>query len=109
MTCIGEPEKVSLCHCLACQRRTYGIAAFFRRDALSIEGASNCYTRPSDSGFPVSFHFCPGCGSTVWWEPRRMPELIAVAVGAFADPDFPAPTQAVHSEFRHRWAGDIPG
>jgi len=49
----------------------------------------------SDSGQPVTFHFCAVCGSTVYWEPHRKPEMIAVAVGAFADPAFPPPLQAV--------------
>jgi hypothetical protein len=109
VTCAGEPTKVSLCHCLACQRRTgstYGIAAFFRREDVRIDGPSKCYTRASESGFPVSFHFCPDCGSTVFWEPQRKPEAIAVGVGSFADPAFPAPTQTTYAEHRHHWLDD---
>ena len=109
-SCSGEPEKVSLCHCLACQRRTrstYGLAAFFSRADVRIEGESKRYTRQSDTGFPVVFHFCPDCGSTVFWEPQRKPEALAVGVGSFADPAFPAPTQAVHTEHRHAWVSDI--
>jgi hypothetical protein len=110
VTCAGEPTKVSLCHCLACQRRTgstYGIAAFFSRDDVRIEGPRKCYARESDSGYPVMFHFCPDCGSTVFWEPQRKIEAIAVAVGAFADPAFPAPAQAVYAEHRHLWVKDV--
>ena len=32
-----------------------------------------------------------------------MPDLIAVAVGAFADPSFPRPGKAVHEESQHPW------
>ena len=106
VTCTGEPKKVSLCHCLACQKRTgstYGIAAFFAHGAVRVEGPSKRYSRLSDSGFPVEFHFCPDCGSTVFWEPQRMPDLIAVGVGSFADPGFPPPTQAVYDQYRHPW------
>jgi hypothetical protein len=109
-TCVGEPVKISLCHCLACQRRTgsvYGIAAFFERRQVRVAGPSRSFSRASDSGFPVTFHFCPDCGSTVFWEPRRLPDLIAVAVGAFADPGFPAPSQAVHEDCRHAWVRPI--
>jgi hypothetical protein len=108
VTCHGEPLAVSLCHCLACQRRTgssYGVAGFFARDAVAVEGIMRDFTRPSDSGFDVTFHFCPDCGSTVWWEPKRKPDLIAVASGAFADPQFPAPTQCVNDSTRHPWVG----
>ena len=106
LECSGEPQKVSLCHCLDCQRRTgstYGIAAFYARDAVTVLGSSAMYRRNSDSGYAITFHFCPHCGSSVFWEPERMTEWIAVAVGAFADPDFPAPTQQVWQERRHPW------
>lgn len=105
--CKGEPAKVSLCHCLACQKRTgstYGVAAFFRREDVQPTGDVQTFTRPSDSGYDVAFHFCPRCGSTVFWEPHRKPEMIAVAVGSFADPAFPAPSQGVNEESRHPWA-----
>jgi len=110
VTCAAEPMLVAQCHCLACQRRTgsaYGLGAFFRREDVRVEGPSRRYERPSDSGHSVSFHFCPDCGSTVFWEPERRPDAIAVAVGAFADPAFPAPTRAVYTEHRYPWVGDI--
>jgi hypothetical protein len=110
IACAAEPTKVSLCHCLACQKRTgstYGIAAFFRNEHVSATGRSSVYMRQGESGFSVTFHFCPGCGSTVFWKPQRAPELTAVAAGAFADPSFPKPANAVHLETRHPWVGDL--
>ena len=104
--CAGEPTSVSQCHCLACQRRTgstYGIAAFFPKAAVNVSGADKTFTRQSDSGYQIVFHFCPECGSNVYWEPRRKPEVFAVAAGAFADPTFPAPTKEVYVEYRHYW------
>jgi hypothetical protein len=104
VTCQGEPQMVALCHCLECQRRTgstYGIAAFFPRVQTGVQGRASTYGRSSASGFNVAFHFCPHCGSTVYWEPRRKPEM--VAVGAFGDPGFPAPTQSAWTERRHPW------
>jgi hypothetical protein len=106
LECRGAPDKVSLCHCTACQRRTgssFGIAAFYAADALRISGEDRTYTRGSDGGSEVRFHFCPICGSTVYFEPKRRPGVVAVAVGAFADPDFPAPTQEVYCDSRHAW------
>ena len=111
VSCEGDPTQVSLYHCLACQRRTgstYGIGAFFPRETITLAGDSKAYTRSSDSGYPVTFHFCPDCGSTVYWKPDRKPEIVAVAVGAFADPAFPAPSQAVYAEHRHGWLPNLP-
>jgi hypothetical protein len=104
--CKGEPAKVSVCHCPSCQKRTgsaYGIAAFFPRTDVQSKGHTRRYTRASDSGFEVTFYFCPNCGSTVFWQPHRKPDMIAVAVGAFVDPTFPPPSQEVYEQYRHRW------
>lgn len=106
ITCVGEPQIVALCYCLDCQRRTgsaFGISAFFLRDRISREGRTRTYRRSSDSGRAITFHFCPDCGSTVFWEPEVKPAEIAVAAGCFADPSFPAPTHSVWNERRHPW------
>ena len=109
LRCIGEPLKVSLCHCFDCQRRTgsaFSIAAFFARENVErVSGQAKSFERPSASGFAVTFHFCLECGSNLCWEPERLPNLIGVAAGAFADRDFPMPEQAVWGEEGHRWIG----
>ena len=96
-----------MCHCLACQRRTgsiFGVQARFPRDQVTIiEGRSTKFSREADSGNSVTFHFCPDCGSTVYWELSGAPGFIAVAVGAFADRDFPQPRHSVYEARRHAW------
>jgi hypothetical protein len=108
ITCEGEPFRISMCHCLACQRRTgsiYGVQARFRNDQITgMEGRSTRYSRPADSGSTVTFHFCPDCGSTVYWRLSTFPDVTAVAVGAFADPAFPEPRHSVFEARRHGWA-----
>lgn len=61
------------------------------------------WSRVGDSGGRATFRFCPGCGSTVAYANDGMPGLIAVPVGAFADPDFPAPRFSVYEERKHPW------
>ena len=107
LTCEGEPVRISICHCLACQRRTgaaFGYQAWFEQPKItSISGRSTEFKRIADSGRSVTSQFCPVCGSTVYWQAEQSPGLIAVAVGAFADPAFPAPKHAVWERRRHRW------
>lgn len=110
VVCQGDPVSVSLCHCIECQRRTgstYGIAAFFDAAAVEVSGQSRQFNRSSDEGRPVTFHFCPECGSTVFWRPARLPDRIAVAVGNFGDPSFPAPEKNVFTEHRHHWVPSV--
>ncbi len=102
----GEPVRVSMCHCLACQRRTgsvFGQQARFRREAVTLAGASTVYGRVGDEGSRVRFHFCPQCGATVFYEPEGLDEYLAIPVGAFADPGFPPPTVSVYEERMHAW------
>ncbi len=91
----GDPLIVSSCHCLACQRRTgavFSSNAFFKRDqAVAIEGEHRAWCRTAESGRVLTLHFCPTCGSTIFWEREGAPDMLTVAVGAFADPAFPAP------------------
>ena len=109
----GEPVRISICHCLACQRRTgsvFGQQARFRReDVVAIEGRSTEYQRVGDEGSRARFHFCPQCGATVYYEFDGMPEFLAIPVGAFADPGFPAPSLSVYEERRHAWVEVPPG
>ncbi len=103
-----------MCHCLECQRRTGAVISNqtrFRRDQITFEGKATTWTRMAESGNKLTFHFCPTCGSTVYWENEGFPGIVTVAIGNFADPSFPAPTVAVWEESRHPWVSlppDIP-
>jgi hypothetical protein len=108
VTTDGEPIRISMCHCLACQRRTgsaFGIQARFPRDKVTVLGPAAEYVRTADSGNRVRFHFCPACGSTVYYTLDMLPDAIAIPVGAFADPAFPAPKISIYEARRHAWAG----
>jgi len=103
-----EPLRVSVCHCLACQRRTgsvFGAQARFHERAVQISGDSTVYVRVGDEGRKATFHFCPQCGSTVYYRLEGRPEHVAVPVGAFAEPGFPAPSFSVYEERMHPWVG----
>jgi hypothetical protein len=97
---------VSVCHCLACQKRTgsaFGYQARFPRDSVRIEGDAHEYVRISDEGEPRTYSFCPQCGSTVYYVLDSAPDVVAVPVGAFADPTFPEPTVSVWESRKHAW------
>lgn len=102
----GEPVRISICHCLACQRRTgsvFGQQARFRREDVKVSGDSTVYARVGDEGSQCRFHFCPVCGSTVYFQLEKLAEFIGIPVGAFADSDFPAPTISIYETRMHGW------
>ena len=104
----GDPFAVSICHCLACQRRTgsaFGMQAGFKADQVEISGSYSDFSRISDEADRKEhvFHFCPVCGSQVFYTEPDEPDLIVVSVGSFADPDFPPPAESGYDSRRHHW------
>ncbi|MDQ3245595.1 MAG: GFA family protein [Pseudomonadota bacterium] len=105
-TVTGEPVRISACHCLVCQQRTgsaFSVQARWPADQVTVEGKSTSWTRTADSGLTATDHFCPECGSTVHFVTQHMPDLVAIPVGAFADPAFPPPRFSVWEERKHPW------
>lgn len=101
----GEPVRISICHCLNCQRRSgsvFAAQAKFAREHVAISGQSTSFVITGDEGSSATFHFCPHCGATVFYE-FEAPEFVAIPIGAFADPQFPAPTVSVYEERMHSW------
>jgi hypothetical protein len=106
LTAEGDPARVSICHCLACQRRTgsvFGVQARFKTSQVQLEARSNEYVRVPDADEERTFRFCPDCGSTVFFQSASAPDIVGVPVGAFADPTFPAPWVSVWESRRHAW------
>lgn len=106
VTVSGEPVRISVCHCLTCQRRTgsaFGVQARFPETAVRIEGSSKEYVRTADSGKTAKHHFCPECGGTVYFTLELMPDFVAVPVGGFADSAFPAPKISIYESRQHPW------
>jgi hypothetical protein len=104
----GEPERVYLCHCEACQRRTgtaFHFGASFPKERVRLDGERKIFERDADSGYRIRFHFCPNCGSTVYWEGDRNPAVCGVAVGAFDASAFPPPRDSIWEESMHSWLG----
>lgn len=105
--CEGEPERVAVCHCLECQRRTgsiLSVQAWFPAGRVTVSGPCRAWTRVSATGRTITYRFCPTCGSTVLIDHAGLPGMIGVTVGAFADPTFPAPVASLWEQRRHPWA-----
>jgi hypothetical protein len=102
----SDPIRVSVCHCLACQRRTgsvFGAQARFPSTSVAINGRSKEFVRVGDEGTQITFRFCPECGSTVYYTAKGLEDVIAVPVGAFADPKVPSPKFSVYEDRMHSW------
>lgn len=101
----GELLGVGVCHCLACQRRTGSAFATIASFAapFEIHGSASRFTRTGNQGARFTFSFCPVCGTNLFHQEEGEVDSIAVAVGGFADPDFPQPDVSTYDVRRHRW------
>jgi hypothetical protein len=86
-------------------------AGGLKADQVQVVGRFSDYARISDETdrkehvFDRGGHFCPDCGSQVFYTEPTEPDLIVVSVGAFADPSFPPPTESGYDSRRHSWVG----
>ena len=103
----GDPVRISICHCLNCKKRSgsaFAVQARWPADQVNIEGESKGFELVADSGNRAAFHFCPHCGSDVYYEINgKFDGLVAIPLGAFDDPYFAAPEYSVWEKRKHDW------
>jgi hypothetical protein len=102
-TATGEPLRVTLCHCLWCQRRTgtaFGTEVVFNADQVEISGAtlSRYRHRSDESGRWLDIAFCSTCGTNLGFTLEAAPGLRTLPAGAFDDPSW---IRAEQMAFRH--------
>lgn len=105
-TCVGEPVRISVCHCLECKRRSgsaFSAQARWPAEQVTLTGEPTAWTTTGASGKWATFRFCPTCGGPMAYEIEALPGLVAIPMGAFADPAFPAPNFSVYEDRKHPW------
>ena len=103
----GDPVRVSACHCLNCKKRSgsaFAVQARWPEHRVTIEGGSKTFVTVADGGNRCTFHFCPNCGSDVFYTiDGKFDGLVAIPLGAFDDPYFTSPQFSVWEERKHDW------
>ncbi|CAJ1407882.1 unnamed protein product [Effrenium voratum] len=116
-----DPQRISLCHCYLCQKQSgniFAVQARFPKEQVVIEGKSTTWKISKDTADQVgyancaslaagaTFHFCPVCGSTVWYTADSDSARVGIKVGCFTDPTFPQPMLSGFESYMHPWALD---
>jgi hypothetical protein len=101
----GDPERVTICHCTWCQRRTgsaFGVEVVFRIENVALAGeALRTWRHVSDwSGRWLDQDFCSRCGANIGLTLEAVPGIRTIAAGTFDDPSWITPERYV---FRHVW------
>ena len=102
----GPTVAVVACHCLACQKRSgspLGVAAFYPHVQVQIEGESKHFARATELGEPFDHYFCPDCGTTVFMNGKKNPDVTGIPIGLFDDENSMKPIRSVWEDRRHDW------
>jgi hypothetical protein len=102
----GTPTRISVCHCLDCQKRSgsaFSAQVRFHENDVAIAGASHSWRTTGDSGRWGEFHFCPTCGAAVFYRIEYFPDMVAIPLGAFDDPHAFTPEFSVWESRKHPW------
>lgn len=103
----GEPVRVSICHCLNCKKRSgsaFAAQARWPAEQVAFAGEARSWSTRGDSGNLATFHFCPQCGSEVYYQVEgELGHLIAIPLGVFDEPFFPAPDYSVFEDRKPEW------
>ena len=108
ITVSAPPTMHGVCHCTNCKRRTgsaFGISAYFDRAAVIEQtGKTSVYAfHHAAQSHNQERHFCPKCGTTLFWFVSSVPEKIGIAGGCFADGGLPEPSYSVTDQKREPW------
>ena len=101
----GEPVRASVCHCLNCQKRSgsaFAVQVRWPAEKVAIEGRSATFVKSGDSGGTATFHFCPDCGSDVYYL-AGAEDLVAIPIGAFDEPYHLPLNYSVYESRKHPW------
>jgi hypothetical protein len=55
------------------------------KGSFVLNGEVTTYVRVSDSGQSVTAYFCPKCGSPIYGELERFPDIVAIRPGTLDD------------------------
>ena len=99
----AETQHKAVCHCHDCRRHSgaplvaWGLVA---KDELSVTGETREYAS-SEHG---RRHFCPRCGTALFYTNDQVfPGLIDVQIATLDDPDAIEPDMQVQTADRIRW------
>lgn len=90
---MAEPQRVTICHCTFCQRFTgtaFLVEPMFKRADVVFSGDKpTTYDHRSDSSHKrIILNFCGRCGTTLYLDLERFPDLLGLCGGTFDDPNW---------------------
>jgi hypothetical protein len=100
----GPPLFGGNCYCSDCRKISSSHSAVLAvpADSVKLTGEVREYSRPGDSGNPVTRGFCPVCGTGIFSKGAR-PGVLMVKAGTLDDPEQFKPMASVYASRAPSW------
>lgn len=109
----GEVGAAGYCHCADCRRvsgAAFGVSVPVMASGFRVtKGMPKGFTKPGDSGRPVTRYFCPDCGSPLYTQPPLHSDRLFLKAGSLDDPGVVKPNRQAWTMSRVDWAKIEPG
>ena len=102
----GEIGEAGICHCKNCQRQSgtaFSVNIAVQRRDVTLSGELKTFVDSSDSGEEVLRRFCANCGSPLFSELSRFPDMIVIKTGTLDDTSAIKPAFEVWSKRKQCW------
>ena len=103
----GRIRSMFMCSCEDCQRATgtgHSTVALVRPADVTVIGPTASFARPAHSGATLTRWFCSTCGTPLYAQSSRAPELLMLPVGLFgSNAGWFAPNQLIFARSHHDW------
>lgn len=104
---LEEPLELHVCHCTDCQRLTgtaFVLTMAIQRPSLEVErGETQVLSFETPEGIARRDHRCPGCGSRLWSEPPKLPEILSLRPGTLDDTSWLRPIAHIWTASAQPW------
>ena len=94
------------CHCRECQKQSasaFAVSVPVLADALDVDGPLTAYDRATDSGSRTNCWFCSVCGTRIYHQSARSPELVTLKGGTLDDPSGLEPVAHLWVSRKQAW------
>jgi hypothetical protein len=104
----GKVPSMFMCSCEDCQRASgagHSAIVLARAADVTIAGGTGSFARAAESGATLTRHFCPQCGTPLYAQSSRAPEVLMLPVGLFgaAAADWYVPNQLIFARSHRAW------
>lgn len=104
---LEEPLELHVCHCTDCQRLTgsaFVLSMPIHRRALErLQGEPSSISFENPEGIRKRDWRCPSCGSRLWGEPPRFPDLFNLRPSTLDDTSWLWPTAHIWTASAQPW------